>query len=278
MASKSKVESKVKQNKEAVEQSMLELQHSRFIQSRSDTMANKVYTKALSEIFNVLCITALHREDCEKKSSDLPPTESSNELDNQTESSHKDSSQENEENSSPNVEESNQNAEEKRITLLDVGMSQPQMLQPKLLAEAIHQVLQSLLVHQRLLLEKQAKSEITSEETTHSPSVPPPLLINKQQFITEVLHQMANGTLPPIGYILSQPERENKPVRHNNASKLMKSEDIAASKCKSKPDLAAKKTTDVLVKGRYKLRREGKESVADSLMSCKLIIIFCYYY
>lgn len=272
LESKSKLETKVQQTKNEIDKNLNQMQHSRFIQQKSNTIANKTHARALGEIFNVLCVSALHSSEKKAEQSDTTSNESLT--------------------SNDNVEATASAEGETKSTkvpsVLDVALAQPHMLQPKVLADSMSQVLQSLVEQQKHHFAKlrggesaASKADVTVESvdaegaaveaTTEEEAPLPPLLINRDQFVAEVLHHMATGALPPIGYILSQPERENKPVRQTNAAKLMRSEDLAALKCKEKPDLAAKKTTDSLVKGRYKLRMTGQEKVEDSLLSCKSI-------
>lgn len=272
LESKAKVESKVQHTKQEIDKSFNQMTQSRFIQPRSNSMASKAHSRALSEIFTVLCVTALHSAD---QQNETHP----NTTEDGTAAVPSDSAEG--QSASP--------AERQKVpSVLDVSLAQPHMLQPKVLADAMTYVLQSLVEQQKQHFAKlraadaaatttavatptkdQVDPATVSDKKEEQEESLPPLLVNRDQFIAEVLHHMATGALPPIGYILSQPERESKPVRQTNAARLMRSEDLAALKCKDKPELAAKKTTDVLVKGRYRLRRLGQEKVEDSLLSCK---------
>ena len=48
--------------------------------------------------------------------------------------------------------------------------------------------------------------------------------------------------------------------------------------CTGKPDLIAREMTERLVKDRYKMRIEKKQSLEDSMMQCKLRGVTIYIY
>lgn len=304
LESKAKVETKVHNAKVEGLKSVHQLQHSRFIQQKSDLIANKAHSKALGEIFTVLCITALQRAEQQQQQQLKSNQEASNNNDGLREGGGYDENVVRESSSAEVAQSSSSSASSssENEILLDVSLAQPHLLQPKVLADAMGQVLNSLLTSYHVsysqpqassttkatsivastvaVTDDDADAAVDNSTTSNDSTVPPPppLCISKNQFINEVLHQMATGKLPPIGYILTQPERESKPVRQQNAAKLMKSEDLAVLHCKPLPEFAAKKTTDMLVKGRYKLRLLGQESVEDSLLSCKSDLLLCVYY
>ncbi len=124
---------------------------------------------------------------------------------------------------------------------LNVSLAQPSMLQPKLLADCIAAVLAG---HQELLM-------------------------TREQFVSTALRRMGDGSLPPMGYLLSQPGRASKPVSRQRSAMLRSSEQLQLQECRKKPTLVARKTTDQMVRARYEQRRLGTQSVEDSLLSCK---------
>eukprot|EP01034_Spumella_vulgaris_P024683 gene24683-31053_t len=122
---------------------------------------------------------------------------------------------------------------------LNVSAAQPAMLQPKLLAECIGAVLAG---HQESFM-------------------------TREQFVSTVQRRMRDGSLPPMGYLLTQPGRANKPVSQQRAASLKSSEQLQLQECRAIPVLTAQKTTNKMVKERYQLRNSGLQSVEDSLLS-----------
>lgn len=132
---------------------------------------------------------------------------------------------------------------------LNVSLAQPGMLQPKLLADCITSV---LVGHQEPLM-------------------------TREQFVSTALRRMGDGSLPPMGYLLSQPGRASKPVSRQRSAMLRSSEQLQLQECRQKPSLVARKTTDLMVKARYEQRRLGTQSVEDSLLSCKSSFVLHLY-
>jgi hypothetical protein len=94
-----------------------------------------------------------------------------------------------------------------------------------------------------------------------------PKYVTKEDFIRLTTRLMFEGKLPPIGYILSRKVQESKNAKYWTPSKS--TEEIELAECKSTPTLLARKATEFLVAERYKDRNQGKQSIEDSLLSCK---------
>ena len=82
---------------------------------------------------------------------------------------------------------------------------------------------------------------------------------------------MRSGSIPVIGYLLSQPsvKEKSKRIRGVSPHEIVSSvEREVRLHCTGKPDLVAREVTERLVKDRYKLRIEKKQSIEDSMMQC----------
>lgn len=82
---------------------------------------------------------------------------------------------------------------------------------------------------------------------------------------------MKSGTIPVIGYLLAQPKKDKRNLRSSSkGEKLLTSEEREVSlHCTGKPELKAREITERLVKDRYKIRIEKKQTVEDSMLECK---------
>lgn len=93
----------------------------------------------------------------------------------------------------------------------------------------------------------------------------------------KVIATMRVGSVPVIGYLLSRPRRGvSAPHRlrsdgrsgERERERALSSEERALLQCTGTPQLAARKVTERLVRDRYKLRIEKKQTVEDSLLEC----------
>ena len=74
-----------------------------------------------------------------------------------------------------------------------------------------------------------------------------------------------------IGYLLSQPSVKAKGKRIRGVSpheRFSSVEREVRLHCTGKPDLIAREVTERLVKDRYKMRVEKKQTLEDSMMQC----------
>lgn len=229
---------------------------SKFSLPRSADMATRAHAEALGEIFDVLLVTALLPRDAPP--ADKPQQqESTNSSDNATglalddHSGIVEATQHHGINADSHIStESAASPAIQGADLLEVARAQSNMLQPALVAQSVTAVLRSL---------KQP-------------------LIDRTTFVAAVLRSMADGSLPPIGYLLTQSSTSRKPVAQQRLQqRSLSSEDRELlQQCRAKPVLAARATTERLVKGRYKLRLSGQQSVEESLLSCELdVYVHC---
>ena len=86
----------------------------------------------------------------------------------------------------------------------------------------------------------------------------------------------ASVVIPPIGYLLVA----SKTGGRSTSSQKERRQGTQAQReynthFTGKPQLVAQKTTEKLVKKRYAERSAGKQSIEDSLISCKFVLLMC---
>lgn len=232
--SKAMSDEKVIKKKQELLQKMKENTNSNFIHKKSDENVSSMYHSALSEIFDVLLVSADYcKAHEEKKHQDQVPIEAAEFLDQTTESQQESTSLLNDDPKSG-----------KNTALLCVDYANASFLEPKDLSSAMSCVLSTF-----KSTEKQSPAYITREE-----------------FIGKTINLMFDGSLPPIGYILARKVQMSKNSKYWTPSKT--TEELEFSQCQDRPTLKARKTTELLVSERHKDRIRGKVSIEDSLISC----------